>query len=192
MLSLTKVKSIIHNLNNQLWEQNEYVTQLETRIDVLIRENEQIKLNQKQEEKDSSSQEFDIVVKTPDSATPGDNAVTTKATSDKKKIEPIEEVEYSGDHFADVMNSPDLKRKQISKTNNLYSSLRPPKTNSLHSSLPASLRDTSYFDGRDQIRTLLGQNKHRTEEKDKENKEKQGEISYNDGDVNIETDFEFE
>ena len=88
------------------------------------------------------------------------------------------------------MNSPDVKRKQILKANDLYSSLKPPKTNSLHSSLPASLRDTSYFDGKDQIRTLLGQIKMRTDEKDKENKGP--EFSYNDGDVNIETDFEFE
>ena len=189
---MTKRQNIIHSLNNQLNEQNEYVKELEAKIELLLTERDQSKFLTP-EGKEQKDDEIEIVIKSPDSEPHGEIIATTKATSNKKKIEPIEEADFSGDHFADIMNSPEIKRKEIAKINSLYSSLKPPKTNSLHSSLPASLRDTSYFDGKDQIRTLLGQNKGRTDEKYKENREKQeAEISYNDGDVNIETDFEFE
>lgn len=113
--------------------------------------------------------------------------ITTKDTSNKKPVIIREELEYPNEKFMDLMTTPPTKAKRTSKIGCLMNELKPPKMNSLHSSLPASLRDTSYFDGKDQVRTLLG-GEACLEQKAKH----EDDPSFGDGDVNIDTDYDFE
>lgn len=92
--------------------------------------------------------------------------ITTKDnSSNKKPVEIREEIEYPSNNFDHILSTPQVKYKANAKVK--------PSKGSLRSSLPACLRENSYFDGRDQCRTLLGEKKGGTYEKTMETKLKQ-------------------
>ena len=115
----------------------------------------------------SSGKYIDTELKTPQSDEIEENIIATHNTSNKKKFEK-EEIEYQNDNFLNLIESPDEKPKHTSKVAHLIGDT---KENSLRSSLPTSMRETSYFDGKDQVRSLLQQNPN-NEESSESNKDK--------------------
>jgi hypothetical protein len=91
------------------------------------------------------------------------------------------------------MHTPPVKKFKVTSKVADLDTLKPPKNNSLRSSLPACLRDNSYFEPTDQWRTLLGEKKGGTYENSIEGKLKGDEDpSFGDCDVNVETDYDFD
>lgn len=116
--------------------------------------------------------------------------ITTKDSSQKKQVIRKEAV-YPSKELTHLMTTPPTKKfKGVSKIGNFLAPSQ--EKNSLRSSLPAGLRDTSYFDNQDQFRTLLGEKKGKSLEKLDNKIKDDHDPSYGDCDLNLETEFDFE
>lgn len=187
-----KIKENKH-LKSQMDEQNEYVKRLEARIEELTTDKEEVKV-WTPDDKKRIYNEIEMIDKNP-LDDDEEVVVTTHNTSNKKKPDMREEIEYpTGDFFKNMQTPPTKKyRSRANKVAWSVGKFEAPKHNTLRSSLPVCLRETSYFDNEDQKRTLLGEKKGGTYEKTLENKMKEEEDpSFGDGDVNVETDYDFD
>jgi len=158
-------------LKNQMDEQNIYVEELEARITELLSDQkeseEEIKVSTPEKMPKFSSR-IEMVSKV-DSGDDLDVIITTKDSSQKKQDKIRQEYEYPSDAFTDIMVTPPTKKYQ--KNSRIadiaeIEKLKKLKENSLRSSLPACLRDNSYFDNQEQWRVLLDDRKAATYEKD--------------------------
>lgn len=186
----------LRSINSALNEQNDYIQELESRIEELSKTDEETKTISPKD-KIINHDEIEIIHKNNSSGSKFDNdeeiiVSTTNNTSSKKPKLIQEEVEYNGGEIFDFQASPDRKKKgRNSKVANLYN-LNPPKQTLLHSSLPSSLQDASYFEIGEQKQSLLAVKKSGTQEKDLRYKKEDGDPSFGDGDVNVETDYDFD
>lgn len=179
-------------LKNSLDEQNLYVQELEARIQELLssKSDEESKILTP-EGKSSKKKEIELINKySPDDEE--EVIITTKDTSHKKVSGMRGEVVYPSNEFMGLMQTPPTKKfKALNKVSHM-STLKPPAKNGIRSSLPAWLRETSYFDNQDQCRILLADKQGGTYEKQHEHKLKEADDpSFGDCDVNIDTDYDF-
>ena len=149
------------------------------RISKFKTEKEEAKIYSPHEKVKDRSRDSDL--KSPESDEIEENIITTNNTSNKKNKFVQEEIEYPSDQFLNLIESPDIKPKWTSKVAHVES--KDYKDGDIRSSLPSSMRETSYFDGKDQIRSLLEQNKaiHTDDETPSKDKKK-GDPSFNEGD----------
>ena len=181
-------------LRNQLDEQNEYVLELEARIQKL-----QSKDKSEEEEKedyseiDTPSKEIDGEIEIINKKSYDDEddvIITTKPSSQKKVFDVRKEAEYPSEEFGDLVESPEKNYKADSKFSETVGKV---SKNTLISSLPVGLRETSYFDNIDQCRTLLGEKRGKSHEKlDKKKLKDPNDPSFGEWELNLETDYDFE
>ncbi len=77
-----------------------------------------------------------------------DVIITTKHSSNKKKIAIRKEAEYPTPDLEAMMQSPEVKK--FGETSKFSKTVGKASKNTLISSLPVGLRETSYFDNTDQ------------------------------------------
>ncbi|CAI2369926.1 unnamed protein product [Moneuplotes crassus] len=174
----SELEQINKQLRNQLDEQNDYVMELEARIEKLLSKRDENDSNETDHQTPNHKilrEEIEIVNKS--SLEDDDNVIiTTNNTSNKKPLAIRKEAEYPSNDLSELMDSPQIKKfKPITK---LTETARKVPKNTLISSLPLGLRETSYFENIDQCRTLLGEKKGKSDEKIKDESKSPEDPSY--------------
>lgn len=116
-----------------------------------------------------------------------DDVIITSNSSNKKHLEIRQEAEYPSKDLGTLVESPQMKKfRAVSKMSGTVGK------NTLISSLPVGLRETSYFDNIDQWRTLLGEKKAGSHEKITQKGKDPQDASLAEWELNLETDYDFE
>ncbi|CAI2375856.1 unnamed protein product [Moneuplotes crassus] len=185
-----ELEQVNKQLKNQLDEQNQYVMELEARVEKLLKQQNDSDDNGTDHQtpnKNNLREEIEMVNKT--SLEEDDSVIVTPNNdSTKKHLASRKVLDYSSKDLSDCMESPkQSKLKSVSGTVGKVSK------NTLFSSLPLGLRDTSYFDNIDQCRTLLGEKKEGGSRDKIQNKVPHpDDPSFEDSGPHLETDYDFE
>lgn len=142
---LKRNKEKIEHYKTQLNNQNDYILELEARIEELLKSDEETKALTP-DAKGIKSSEIEMIIKDSKSdPDPSEEVIdATNNSSNKKGSNAKEEIEYVGGEKFNLDTTP---RERYN--------LKPKKQNMLHSSLPKGVQDASYFDINEQRQSLL-------------------------------------